>query len=70
MAAGEVIVIPCLSDNYTYLVRCHRSEVTAIVDPGEAAPVISALEERGWSLDLVINTHRHHYHFGGNTELM
>jgi len=43
MAAGEVIVIPCLSDNYTYLVRCHRSEMTAIIDPGEAAPVIKEL---------------------------
>ena len=44
MAAGEVIVIPCLSDNYTYLVRCHRSEMTAIIDPGEAAPVIKELQ--------------------------
>ena len=70
MAAGEVIVIPCLSDNYTYLVRCHRSEVTAIVDPGEAAPVIAALEERDWNLDLVINTHHHHDHIGGNAELI
>ena len=70
MAAGEVIVIPCLSDNYTYLVRCHRSEMTAIIDPGEAAPVIAALEERGWQLDLVINTHHHHDHIGGNAELM
>ncbi|WP_430474263.1 hydroxyacylglutathione hydrolase [Thalassospira lucentensis] len=70
MAAGEVIVIPCLSDNYTYLVRCHRSETTAIVDPGEAGPVISALEERDWTLDLVINTHHHHDHIGGNTELI
>lgn len=70
MAAGEVIVIPCLSDNYTYLVRCHRSEMTAIIDPGEAAPVIAELEERDWSLDLVINTHHHHDHIGGNAELI
>lgn len=70
MAAGEVIVIPCLSDNYTYLVRCHYSEVTAVIDPGEAAPVIAALEEKGWHLDLVINTHHHHDHIGGNAELI
>ncbi|WP_417823256.1 hydroxyacylglutathione hydrolase [Thalassospira lucentensis] len=70
MAAGEVIVIPCLSDNYTYLVRCHRSEMTAIIDPGEAAPVIKELEDRDWQLDLVINTHHHHDHIGGNAELM
>lgn len=70
MAAGEVIVIPCLSDNYTYLVRCHRSDVTAVIDPGEAAPVIAELEEREWNLDLVINTHHHHDHIGGNAELM
>ncbi|MCC9620571.1 hydroxyacylglutathione hydrolase [Thalassospira sp. MA62] len=70
MAAGEVIVIPCLSDNYTYLVRCHRTDVTAIIDPGEAAPVIAELEERDWTLDLVINTHHHHDHIGGNAELI
>ncbi|NIZ00115.1 hydroxyacylglutathione hydrolase [Thalassospira lucentensis] len=70
MAAGEVIVIPCLSDNYTYLVRCHRSEMTAIIDPGEAAPVIAALKEREWQLDLVINTHHHNDHIAGNGELI
>ncbi len=70
MAAGEVIVIPCLADNYTYLVRCHSTETTAIVDPGEAAPVIAALDERDWKLDLIINTHHHHDHIGGNAELI
>lgn len=70
MAAGEVIVIPCLSDNYTYLVRCHHSEKTAVIDPGEAAPVTAELERRGWELDLVINTHHHHDHIGGNGELI
>ncbi|WP_339859823.1 hydroxyacylglutathione hydrolase [Thalassospira alkalitolerans] len=70
MLAGDVFVIPCLSDNYTYLVRCHETGTTAIIDPGEAAPVIKALEDRGWSLDLVINTHHHHDHIGGNAELI
>lgn len=70
MSAGDVFVIPCLSDNYTYLVRCHETGTTAIVDPGEAGPVISALEDHGWSLDIVINTHHHNDHIGGNGELI
>ncbi|HBN51204.1 MAG: hydroxyacylglutathione hydrolase [Thalassospira sp.] len=70
MSAGDVFVIPCLSDNYIYLVRCHETGTTVIVDPGEAGPVISALEDRGWSLDIVINTHHHNDHIGGNAELI
>ena len=70
MSAGDVFVIPCLSDNYTYLVRCHETGMTAIVDPGEAGPVVAELEDRGWSLDIVINTHHHNDHIGGNGELI
>ncbi len=63
--ALEVRVVPCLSDNYAYLLRDRESGVTAVVDPGEAAPVRSALDETGWRLDTVMLTHHHDDHIAG-----
>lgn len=69
MAALETIVLPVLSDNYVYLLRDSGTGTVAVVDPGEAAPVEAALEERGWTLDLILNTHHHADHTGGNGAL-
>lgn len=35
----EIITIPCLKDNYAYLLICKRSLEAAVVDPSEAIPV-------------------------------
>jgi hydroxyacylglutathione hydrolase len=40
-----------------------------VVDPAEAPPVLNALEDRGWQLSLVLNTHHHWDHVGGNLAL-
>ncbi|OSQ38516.1 hydroxyacylglutathione hydrolase [Thalassospira mesophila] len=69
MSAGDIILIPNRSDNYIYLLRCAKSGVTAVIDPGDAAPVIDELEKRGWQLDIILNTHHHNDHVGGNAEL-
>ena len=61
----ETRVIPCLSDNYTYLLRDHESGTTAVVDPGEAEPVASALGDAGWQLDYILLTHHHEDHIAG-----
>ena len=63
----EIAVVPCLSDNYAYLVK--RGEVCAVVDPSEAAPVTAALRARGWELSHILNTHHHLDHTGGNLVL-
>ncbi len=63
----EVVAVPVLADNYVWLV--HHDGHTAVVDPGEAAPVLAALEERGWRADAIWNTHWHPDHTGGNAEL-
>lgn len=47
----ETIIIPCLDDNYGYILRDSATGKTAIVDAPEAAPLIAALEERNWGLD-------------------
>ena len=65
----EIIQIPVLQDNYIYLLHASESGESAVVDPALAAPVLDELTKRGWSLDLILNTHHHHDHVGGNLEL-
>lgn len=67
--ALEVVRIPALSDNYNYLLHDTATGGTAVVDPSEAEPVLAALEQRGWTLDAILNTHHHNDHVGGNAEL-
>ena len=62
-----VVVVPCLKDNYAYLVKA--GEACAVVDPSEAEPVAAALSARGWRLTHILNTHHHPDHTGGNLAL-
>ncbi len=62
-------LVPCLSDNYAYLLRDEASEAVGIVDPSEAPPVLKALERHGWKLTHILNTHHHFDHTGGNLAL-
>ncbi|KAI3436150.1 hypothetical protein D9Q98_002207 [Chlorella vulgaris] len=61
--------VHCLSDNFAWLLHEPQHGVTAVVDPSEAAPVLSALQAKGWKLTHIINTHHHWDHVGGNAEL-
>ena len=63
----ETEIVPCLSDNYAYLVKSGAN--CAVVDPSEAAPVRAALARKGWSLTHILNTHHHLDHCGGNLDL-
>jgi hydroxyacylglutathione hydrolase len=63
----EIEIVPCLSDNYAYLVKSGAS--CAVVDPSEPGPVRAALTRRGWSLTHILNTHHHLDHTGGNLAL-
>ena len=63
----SISLIPALSDNYIYLIEWGNDAV--IVDPAEAAPVLSTLEKKGLKLLYILNTHHHHDHVGGNEEL-
>jgi hydroxyacylglutathione hydrolase len=65
----EIIQIPALADNYIYLVHEPSSSATAAVDPAVAEPVMKAVDEKGWKLTHVLNTHHHYDHVGGNLEL-
>lgn len=60
---------PCLSDNYGFLIRDEASGKTACVDTPEAGPILAELEKAGWTLDLILNTHWHPDHAGGNAAI-
>lgn len=63
------VQVPCLTDNYAYLLHDTASGKTGIVDPSAAGPVGKALKQKGLSLDYILNTHHHWDHTGGNAEL-
>ena len=63
----DVVTVPCLSDNYAYLVR--GPEGVCLIDAPEAGPIVDALDARGWHLDSILITHHHHDHVGGVAEL-
>jgi len=66
----RIIPVPCLKDNYAYLVVCDQTGHAAVVDPSEAEPVLAALErEPELTLKAIWNTHHHHDHVGGNQEV-
>jgi hydroxyacylglutathione hydrolase len=65
----EIELVPCLSDNYAYLIRDEPQGLCAVVDPSEPGPVKAALQRRGWKLTHILNTHHHFDHTGGNVPL-
>lgn len=60
---------PCLSDNYGFLIRDEATGKVAAVDTPDADAILAELGKLGWSLDLILNTHWHPDHAGGNAAL-
>lgn len=60
---------PCLSDNYGFLVRDDATGLAACIDTPEASVILRELEKTGWKLALILNTHWHQDHAGGNAEI-
>lgn len=58
--------MPVLTDNYAWLIFDPKTQDAAVVDPGEAAPVLAAAKDRGWHISQVWTTHWHPDHTGGN----
>jgi hydroxyacylglutathione hydrolase len=59
----SVLAIPAFADNYLWLI--HDGAHAAVVDPGDARPVLEALRERGLTLTAILLTHHHADHVGG-----
>ncbi|HHN67975.1 MAG TPA: hydroxyacylglutathione hydrolase [Thermopetrobacter sp.] len=69
MSALRVRLVPCRSDNYAVLLHDEDSGETAVVDTPETEPIAAALEEEGWRLTHILNTHHHGDHVAGNRAL-
>lgn len=61
----SVTAVPCLSDNYLWLLQDQATGTVAVCDPGEAGPAIAAVERLGGRLDLILLTHHHGDHIAG-----
>jgi hydroxyacylglutathione hydrolase len=65
----DIVTIPCLSDNYIYLLHDGASGVTALVDAPVSDPVLEALASHRWGLDLILLTHHHEDHIDAADDL-
>lgn len=66
----DLITIPCLSDNYAYLLHDQTTGETACIDVPEAGPILAALDAHGWTLSQVWLTHHHWDHIDGLPDLL
>ena len=65
----KIEIIPCLQDNYSYLLIDEKNSIACVIDPSESGPIIDYLENNKINLKFILNTHHHHDHVGGNEKL-
>ena len=65
----NIEIIPCLNDNYSYLIHEEKTNTVAIIDPSEFEPCDEVVKNRYKKLDYILNTHHHYDHVGGNEKL-
>ena len=65
----QITPIPCLIDNYAYIINDVNSKKVGVIDPSEAQPIIAFLKKQNLKLNYILNTHHHFDHIGGNIEL-
>lgn len=67
----DVVPVRAFSDNYLWLIRGPADATrAAVVDPGDAGPVVEALDRHGLTLDTILVTHHHPDHVGGVDDLV
>jgi len=63
-------ILPAFTDNYIYLVSDADLGLAMVIDPGDADVVLRALQKKDLHLSLILNTHHHKDHIGGNARLV
>lgn len=63
----QLIPLPAFTDNYIWML--HNDHYALVVDPGDARPVIEALQRLNVTLETILVTHHHADHTGGVDEL-
>lgn len=66
----QIVTVPCLSDNYAFLIHDPVSGDTALVDAPEPNAILTELTERGWTLTHVLLTHHHWDHIDGLSAIL
>ena len=61
----EIVTVPCLQDNYAYLLHNSETGATAVVDVPDERPIEVVLMQRGWKLTDILITHHHADHIDG-----
>ncbi|NJL49338.1 MAG: hydroxyacylglutathione hydrolase [Leptolyngbyaceae cyanobacterium SM2_5_2] len=62
--------VKAFRDNYIFVLFDRRRNSAAVVDPGDASPVLKCLDDLGATLTAIFNTHHHSDHIGGNQALL
>ena len=65
----NIEIIPCLNDNYSYLLYDEDTNAVAIIDPSDFNPCDKIINKKYNKLDYILNTHHHFDHVGGNQKL-
>ena len=65
----NIEIIPCLNDNYSYLLCDKSTNSVAIIDPSDFNPCDKIINKKYKKLDYILNTHHHFDHVGGNQKL-
>uniref|UniRef100_A0A7N0ZUQ3 hydroxyacylglutathione hydrolase n=1 Tax=Kalanchoe fedtschenkoi TaxID=63787 RepID=A0A7N0ZUQ3_KALFE len=65
----KIVHVPCLEDNYAYIIIDDATKEAALVDPVEPEKVLRAAEEHGAHPKMVLTTHHHWDHAGGNDQI-
>ena len=65
----RIEIIPCLQDNYSYLIIDDSNNTACVIDPSESQPIINWLDNKNIKLKYILNTHHHYDHIGGNKDL-
>ncbi|MFM9937554.1 MAG: hydroxyacylglutathione hydrolase [Novosphingobium sp.] len=64
-----MVQFACLEDNYGFLLRDNATGEVACIDTPDAAAITRELDRLGWTLSVILNTHWHPDHAGGNAAI-
>ena len=65
----KINILPCLEDNYSFVIHDVETNTVAVVDPSEFEPINNFIEKKFKKIDYILNTHHHFDHTGGNLDL-
>ena len=65
----NIDIVPCLKDNYSFVIHDTETNTVAVVDPSEFDPINNFIKKKIGKIDYILNTHHHFDHTDGNLDL-